>query len=139
MTDPKQQPTPRGDGVRGLIEKLEGAAEGCHDMDAAIFSALGFQLERDTVSGEWVYREPEPLGGWYTVPPVTTSIDAALALIERKLPGWYWGLGAHSATLLDDADEGGIRIDVSAKTPALALCIALLQALTPQVEGGEDD
>lgn len=147
MTDAKQQPKPRGDVVRGLIEKLEGAAEGSREMDCA----LGVLVDDFVIDGER-YGEPAYChtindtymrpgqSGDMMVPPYSTSIDAALALIERRLPGWGF-------VLETDAPEFAVRIgppegpwpaeEIHAKTPALALCIALLQALTPQVEGGE--
>lgn len=116
-TDAKQQPTPRGDVLRGMIEKLEGAAEGSRELDLAVYDAFGMFDD-----------------GPVDLPPVTTSIDAALALIERKLPGERWEMWRSRAgdvgVNLDDRDTA-----FAASLP-LALCIALLQALTPQVEGG---
>ena len=74
----------------------------------------------------------------WKVPCFTASIDAALGLIERVLPGWTWSAHPHH--------EGGMTMGVhpgpgiasvngpwekwgTAKTPALALCCALVQAL----------
>lgn len=66
------------------------------------------------------------------------SLDAALALAERVLPGWAWEirLDESGATIqaapvwwmegLAAPDEGGVSC--SAATPALALCIAILRA-----------
>jgi hypothetical protein len=88
--------------------------------------------------------------GW----PVTTSVDAALALIEKRLPGWspsivkvlhepVW-MGEVVSPDLDEDDISEVGADGSAATPALALCIAILNALQDQQidaalkpEGGE--
>lgn len=78
---------------------------------------------------------------------LTSSLDAALGLVERKLPGWVWKLStdgdasapdhkAH-ATLASEvwADPGagmGVVTYGHAPTPALAVCLALLRALSEQ-------
>lgn len=73
------------------------------------------------------------------------SLDAALALAELVLPDWAWEIrldrgGASVQTApawwmegLAAPDEGGVSCD--GKTPALALCIAILKAKA-QGEGG---
>lgn len=60
--------------ITSLIEKLEGAEVGSRELDCAIWTATG---------------------GWDGVdhpPAFTTSLDAALALAERVLPGWHVGV-----------------------------------------------
>lgn len=75
-----------------------------------------------------------------------TSLDAALALVERVLPGWHWSLssidciGPHGIPEKAVAEMGPLNwsddprvpppenIIAGASTPALALCIALLRA-----------
>lgn len=71
--------------ITSLIEKLEGAEVGSRELDCAIWTATG---------------------GWGHVgrpPTFSTSLDAALALAERVLPGHDWSLG-HLPTS-DDADH----------------------------------
>ena len=84
------------------------------------------------------------------ISPVTTSLDAALALAERVLPGdpdfeptgpsvgWkinlYRGmvpapLGGWIASLRRHASDG---VEGSSSSPALALCIAILKARATQ-------
>lgn len=87
--------------------------------------------------------------------PYTASIDASLALVERLLPGWRWGISSHS--LKDGVyQEGphaglprhvdGFRAHVTersalrpmpsiadARTAPLALLAALLSALNKDV------
>lgn len=94
-------------------------------------------------------RAPDP-GPWptFSAQPYTASVDAALALLERVLPGWagmvsfgpsemqradVWGpvkeIGeAEDGTPVEMRDDG----DGEAPTPAIALCIAVLRALEAQ-------
>lgn len=80
-------------------------------------------------------------------PSYTASIDAAVALIEAVLPGAYWRVGKKrpgriSATYIeipisDDPNEesiGTIFAGDYAKTPALALCAALIRAMIAKEE-----
>lgn len=67
------------------------------------------------------------------IPTYTASLDAALALCERVLPGWWWAVGRYgpdglvSANVSRDGKKHGA--DVMAPTPALALISATLRAL----------
>lgn len=82
--------------------------------------------------GEAVDRSAWP------APPYTSSVDAVLALIEKKLPGWGWSVHRDddyhlgplfywaSVTKLEMAP---ITYRTRAPTPALALLLALLTAL----------
>lgn len=72
----------------------------------------------------------------YASTPVTTSLDAALALAERVLPGWpCWGVATDKPDRIgavlasSDRDNG-----VMGHAPNPALCIAILRA--KQGEGG---
>ena len=71
------------------------------------------------------------------------SLDAALALAERVLPGWLWqvttittaigGIRKPFAVVMNpDDDNDDIRTFGEATTPALALCIAILKARATQ-------
>lgn len=57
----------------------------------------------------------------------TASVDAAIALAERVLPGWGWLVQncGHPACILVKDDTS---YEVRGTTPAMALCIALLRA-----------
>jgi hypothetical protein len=73
------------------------------------------------------------------IPKLTASVDAAIALAERVLPGWYWGI-----TQGDDGEDavefqGNVWPSIQPypakleqygyhKLPAIALLIALLRA-----------
>lgn len=138
MTQQKAEAMEHGE----LIARLEAASEGSLELDEAI--ALRFY--------PWLAPLPRSeYGGWHhptdgliaPADPYTTSLDAIVALIERKLPGWSWGVsGALSPTctglLYEPAPTAtGYRTKQRAdgKTPAIALCIAFLRALRTQDQG----
>ena len=155
-----------------LIERLEAASEGSRELDAACIVAAqdipapryglkeGFKQEcrlgNDDCSVEvWtVGLDYEERYARYPATPVTTSIDAIVALIERKLPGWFWGIGRRSDA--DDpakpmwaevASERWIKSETEKDeqfesdgvTAPLALCVVLLRALQAQQETSEDE
>ena len=102
-----------------LITRLEEAAEGCHLLDRELWAALEFDGRSSPADA----------------PKYTTSIDEALALAQRVLPGLYmWNVEFDdeptgtpaSARVYAKTDGRG-----AAPTPALALCIAILEATTP--------
>lgn len=107
-----------------LIERLEAAEVGSRELDAAIWYALietcGGKPDRDMID-RW--------------PAYTTSLDAALALAERVLPGCCPGVSqnVHSGvwfSWLGYSDEGVPRLyaDAFGKTAAVSVCIAILKA-----------
>lgn len=72
--------------------------------------------------------------------PFTESVDAALAVLDRALPGWFWRCGAttlfpngwahvsrYDGSNCNFRDEAACA-DGKASTPAIALCIAVLKA-----------
>jgi hypothetical protein len=103
---------------------------------------------------EWHFGEWDNLGGWWRrhkvtgeeqrysyapVPAYTASIDAALALEERKLPGWACGFDRGQKTAIAFVDPhdfedriGGGRYVAKAQTAPLAILVALLTALITQ-------
>lgn len=94
------------------------------------------------------YRWKDDFGTWdsRSAVRVTTSVDAALALAERVLPGWvvasmdWWPMRDRASVCLREVKEFGepfasFGFDEScgdaranARTPAAALCIAVLKA-----------
>lgn len=166
--------------LSSLIEKLEAAGEGGADLDAEIFLALTPDaygadiLRREGLNSDSIirgrggasYQYPQGGGCSFPIPEVTHSLDAAIKLVERKLPGWTWGLNGYDP-------EGGVDIggqrdfrqphavvygpsvmtkgmfgepddwdrpghEAHAPTPALALCLSLLKALqaAPSIQEG---
>lgn len=133
-----------------LVERLEVADRGSRELDGLVEVAIrDVQAARSGLKREhWAKwrsnRDGHISDGhtFYDSAPVTTSIDAALALAERVLPGWQWTLGGPREKIAksDDgrpfaslvragpevANEGFVTSP--GNTPAVALCIAILKA-----------
>lgn len=122
-----------------LIAKLEAATEGSRELDVEIACALrpGSRPYR-YAPGTYSFRDE--MGVWDTkhVSTVTTSLDAIVALIERKLPVWWVQyLGQTQKGWATRIEQQGASLGLFySPTPALALCIALLSAL--QLQGGSE-
>jgi hypothetical protein len=135
-----------------LIQRLEAAGEGSRELDALVnlrfhhdreylWSLSGLNAQRplwkDIDLDKTVLRCPSEYG---LDRPVTTSLDAALALAERVLPGWDWSVttittsfgGVKKVNALivhpDHPSDKDISTFGEANTPALALCAAILRA-----------
>lgn len=117
-----------------LITKLEGLTGPECDLDDEILIALGYSLARPPWAPALPYWFP---GGNLSKAPLhdewerpTASIDAAVALVEEKLPGWRLSIfevsGGWCVRLL--GQDGASFSGLSAKLP-IALLIALLRAL----------
>jgi len=105
--------------LSALIARLEAAEAGSHELDKAVAVACGSTIN--------VWAEIAADGTFLgSVRPVTTSLDAALALAERVLGNGPCVLHRNGPT-----EWGFTYVDddtVYAATPALALCIATLRA-----------
>ena len=66
-------------------------------------------------------------GSRVNVTPVTTSIEAGLALLAKVLPEYDWIIGYTNGGLTIHAQVGPNDM-VFADTPALALCAAIVEA-----------
>lgn len=114
--------------IEALIEKLSAATGPDRDIDGALVEVFAthpplWKRKRGSTS-EW--GNDHPLSSW-DAPRYTASLDAALALVEKKLPGWDWEV--HNNGLARLLSPEGNSIYANAPTPALALCLALLRAL----------
>lgn len=121
--------------LSALIARLEAAEVGSRELDAVVYDQLFPRLTRDGKAvagfpGRWPFHPGSAHDEEVTY--VTTSLDAALSLAERVLPGWpCWGVatdipGRIGAVLAkSNRDEG---VTGYAPTPAPALCIAILRA-----------
>lgn len=108
-------PTAQDDTMTALLKRLWAAEVGSRELDAAVCGA--------------VFTEP----GTYVMRPVTTSLDAALALAGRVLPEWGFYLRSDK-----DGHGAGLSYpDYNRVTPGhvehksslpLALCAAILRA-----------
>ena len=129
-------------GLELLLERVKAASGPDRELDlalGALWSDPPFNLSVN-----------QQRGGKPPVFKFTASIDAALALVERVLPGWFWRAGhvpnqkwdgreyrdnwAHlSRTDASNCDRGDEATGWAA-TPALAILAALLTALIAQKE-----
>ena len=145
-----------------LIARVEAAEAGSRELDCMISVELRVLSPHMDVA-PWAVNWTGPyatkggrvylvhsdgsLGPNWTPPPLTTSLDAALGLVERKLPGICWGveigLGGFDAYVSRNrVGTGHWLSEAFGKTPALALILALLRALaskdtSPRSEGEE--
>ena len=135
-----------------LLQRIEAASGADRAIDKALFAAL---VDPRTEKNYWGWQGSRPQGSpakpatdyWdlRQTPEVTASIDAALALVERLLPGWFWRGGhvpsfhwtgsrnvdcwAHlSRTDASNCDKGDESTGWCDSVP-LAILAALLKAL----------
>lgn len=81
-----------------------------------------------------------------TAPAYTASIDAAVALVERLLPGWGWQVGRNGAAFvyryvddLKEALDDDVTFRGKGATPALSLLLALLDAIATAATAGSGE
>lgn len=121
--------------LQSLLDRVREAEGADRAIDASLF-----------VLGEPSYASTGPMPGWIkeqeagrddfkVIPRVTASIDAALALTERVLPGWCYKLVQESGTytfVVRDAPElAKVAASAVASKPTapLAILCAVLTAL----------
>lgn len=132
-----------------LIERLEAAEAGSRELDAHVWAGVnGYELFEHDGAG-WRYRmsSGDIMRHERTsyISPLTTSLDAALALAERVLPGWLRDTSEHETgrwygCVTNPKRNRRLLSGVSyayAPTPALALCIAILRARALNTGSGE--
>lgn len=143
--------------LSALIARVRDAKEASRELDARVYCfEHGHTFNESTlpVLSMWVKGVGWPVQV-AAAPRYTTSLDAAVALCERVLPGWWWRVGTCSvsddATIAPDYNSpvhgerlyrefpltphedgcGGWLVDVDQRPPrsvALALCLAILTA-----------
>jgi hypothetical protein len=117
-----------------LIKRLKEAETGSRELDALMWPLHpGFKRMRGTH-----FHDDDKEKAWRAIaaPAYTTSLDAALALAERVLPGWSWmvrhyaaGQGGRGWTAyVCKPDTDLVSAGPVGSSPALALCIAILKA-----------
>jgi len=109
--------------------------------------ATGPSFELDVRIGCWRINFPVPTGEhvhWGMLcqsvgaQPVTSSLDAALALVEEKLPGWTWTRAIDGQIALwRPAVASPEARQPKLATEALTLIGALLRALQSQQKNSE--
>jgi hypothetical protein len=117
-----------------LAKRLEEATGADRELDAAVMRACGLKV--------YPYDEPSGTTWGDAAKVITSSLDAAVALVERVLPnGGNWHLskrgyddGVHQggragAYLMSSPVTSFHDIKAFAATPAIALCLAIVRAL----------
>lgn len=120
-----------------LITKLEEAGEGDVRLDVEIAKSCGYYVPAGPMQG-WHDPDGKHIG---LLPRFTQSLDAALALAERVLPGQEYEITtlygvARVALNLNHGDQPGPHYGHNdCGNVALALCAAILRA-SEQERGG---
>lgn len=121
--------------LEALRERVRAATGPDRDIERDLAVALGLAVRRSGIASvEWAM--PNGLGSdTYSEPPAyTASIDAALALVERVLPG-MWRLLLHRALSRIDKEFEGVGEPLwNLQVLPPAILNALLAAL---IERGE--
>lgn len=152
-----------------LLARVEGLVGPDREVDALIICALlapaGSRVEQSRINGAWCIYEPVKFGSdpwrlWERTPfefrtaSLTAGIDAALALVERKLPDvcvsvtsnvtdngrrgacemWRWAANRFEFAREHNEKNGheSMHQNIGAATPPLAIIAALLRALIAQ-------
>jgi len=108
-------------------ERHIGTTEGWED-DPSSFLPVKNRVWVDPVTDKWVSTAAHNF---------TSSIDAAVALVDRMLPGWQINIhcyGVSSEASLGSR-SGGFPL-VTGWSPSIAICIALLRALDAKEKEG---
>lgn len=71
------------------------------------------------------------------VPDCTTSLDAAVSLVEEVLPKAWWNIGREGGASIGPEGVGSCLTFEKAATPPLALCAALIRAKI-ETDNGHD-
>ncbi len=119
--------------LKELLERVKAATGPSDELDDAIADTLG--LWEVTMEAEDMHSQPHEVRrrDFYS-----DSIDAALALVEKMLPGWGWSVadyghaGASCSCFLHPAPEQSSCLHDSGRTPPLAILAALLTAIVAQ-------
>lgn len=138
-----------------LIQRVEAASGADRELDALIQAAL--RVQSPSLTAKWLegWAGPWAAGGDrvfliledgrrgpnFISMPLSASVDSALFLMERVLPGWDYCLsrGSGEPPMAALAPRHQVaEVEASAATLPLAILSALLRALQAQQEGGED-
>lgn len=111
--------------ISALIERVRAATEST--QSETLYEVIDYFVPFKTQREDWYTFE--------AFMSVGVHLDAAVALVERVLPGWVWtvSLGSEGKpTAFVFPKDGKITSMGSAPTPALALVLALLLAMEAQ-------
>ena len=122
-----------------LLERLRAATGADILLDAELPVALGVWtpmrgfVRDDRPEYPWRWTKKQHIQ-WQPHVPYTASLDAALALVQAKLPGWAVTVTSYARTGLGKAViwrnyDGRREYESNAPTAPLALLCALVTAL----------
>lgn len=102
--------------------------------DLALYDARASLVPKTAENADWIYR-------WTEFVDARAYTDAALALVERVLPGWDYGLdrdqGQFFAVLSPEGATMAKGFQSEGRTITLAILTALLKALIARTLIGE--
>ena len=117
--------------LKELAAMLDAATGSSRELDAVIcevFSLYPAGTERvmntDGASNAWAGNAI-----WWEALPLTSSIDAALALVERLLPGVKWAKNFGGWFILYGVFNGNVVVLGSSQAHDVPFPIAILKAL----------
>ena len=110
--------------LRELEKRLEALEDCSEQIDAKTAEAIDRAFPFET----------EPDARYELISAVRGSLDAAVALVERVLPGWGYFIrkdeeGINASLLYPNALRVSPGCGQHKSSPALALCLALIRAL----------
>lgn len=133
-----------------LLKRLREATGEDRELDGLIEQALGILPSDAYWSVHNVYGDvvehwvsgPYGAYNYHSPEELTASLDAAIALVEKMLPGANWRIQFRDGTYKSSAiisrehptKHFDVWVDRQGATPALALLIALLEALSAKGE-----
>lgn len=133
--------------LKALRDRLRAASGSDRELDARVLIALiPDQWRADAYDVELGFAVEHAEGRAFRkvrVPQFTASIDAALALCERTLPGAYWRVeksppalaAAHGQPFWATCGAAGQQEAATGPTAPLAILLALLEAMIGKETG----
>lgn len=145
--------------LEDLLKRVAESSRSDRELDGLLYGMARHLTPRDTFitidNFQFVHPDDDAKSYYVhvcAVPAYTSSLDAALALVEEKLPGWTWEVGispacahlgeadrfvAHLRTPRGELIGGAHGFMESGISAPLAVLAALLRALISQKEGVE--
>ena len=116
----------------GIIAMLEASMEPDPErlLDAEIAKLTGWTHEINLEEEYECWRDPS--GRARYLPHFLTSVDAALELVERKLPGWEYGILRFRGLNQAYVQGGSGTTEAIGATLCFAILLALFRALEAQ-------
>ena len=121
--------------TNNLTERLKAATCGSRELDREVICAVSPGFSIDPMSGTIVDDDGDFVEIYDKPKPLTTSLDAALALVGEALPGWSWRITGEPKQPWYVADVSDGRLfEREHKCAPIALILALLTALEAEGE-----